>query len=802
MIKSLLILAAMSFLLLAGIYFWPSSVETSRPETLESRMTQRNEPHIKRKTDDVVIIVRTDAGRHYAKTLQSYLKKYANTSILDEDAWLSADMAAPSHVIHMQPQTCTSRSLPAEAFQIILADRDEIWLCGAPEAHRRAKGNIGLGFGAFELLQVLGVQFLHPLSPRLPPKLMWERVSNVTEKPMWPMRGIHLHTMHPIEMTEMLQGYGAYHEDETNAFESGLPEWSTYVDWLLAHKQNRVQWVLLRGEDDFDKSRRRQERLTKIVDIAHQHGLQVGIGAPIRQHQQRAWRLIDKADDYDAQIQELKESVDYLMAMGFDYISTANGTSEFTSPPAETMLAWADALVAYMDEAYSAEVNMSLHISTGQKAELEHVKQGGSDNINLLPTQNDKRMVLWAHTVQPFALDDYAPTYGNTDFHYIRQAMRDHSAVRKMVWFPESAYWLSTDIDVPLFMPVYAERRIHDLQLIRADETSGMMGADASGHQHRISGQMIFSSGWEWGYWLNDLIAAEAAWQLPDKENRYKMMLRDVFKYTFEGQRLADLIGEVSETQYDLWMTPTIAPTAPDADKSLLWAYLQGWETWDDLTLLLQELFPSHHVNLTQPAKLSWKALREETVIAQNIRTALKKNTRQMKVFATEAKVLKESCTASLGKGPCEIHREIYSGIRLAERRSELLQALLTYQDGDSIAVAHIDDIMKTASMIASENAEAYRVSSARIARWGPNSTAYRFGYLWTAHRLFYWQRDVDQVVHGLESPCHKNIINPFDIAIGHQKWTRFGDRLRTIFSSMWLAPIGDCMGVRQPAEE
>jgi hypothetical protein len=28
----------------------------------------------------------------------------------------------------------------------------------------------------------------------------------------------------------------------------------------------------------------------------------------------------------------------------------------------------------------------------------------------------------------------------------------------------------------------------------------------------KIDGQMNFDSGWEWGYWLNDVITARAAW--------------------------------------------------------------------------------------------------------------------------------------------------------------------------------------------------------------------------------------------------------------------------------------------------
>ena len=47
------------------------------------------------------------------------------------------------------------------------------------------------------------------------------------------------------------------------------------------------------------------------------------------------------------------------------------------------------------------------------------------------------------------------------------------------------------------------ERRLHDLRLLAAHGT-------ASGR--RLAGQNIFDSGWEWGAWLSDVVAARAAW--------------------------------------------------------------------------------------------------------------------------------------------------------------------------------------------------------------------------------------------------------------------------------------------------
>ena len=115
------------------------------------------------------------------------------------------------------------------------------------------------------------------------------------------------------------------------------------------------------------------------------------------------------------------------------------------------------------------------------------------------------------------------------------------------MFYPETSYWVSVDIDVPLFLPLYGQRRQHDLRRIANKEIQSQKqreenqkskccsnletddvesclntNSDADGNScsndyddlppFRIQGQMIFDSGWEWGYWLNDLIAARASW--------------------------------------------------------------------------------------------------------------------------------------------------------------------------------------------------------------------------------------------------------------------------------------------------
>jgi hypothetical protein len=54
------------------------------------------------------------------------------------------------------------------------------------------------------------------------------------------------------------------------------------------------------------------------------------------------------------------------------------------------------------------------------------------------------------------------------------------------------AYWVNYDINVPLFLPVYADTRVADANLITA--------------RAAIDGQIVFTSGFEWAYWLHDVL--------------------------------------------------------------------------------------------------------------------------------------------------------------------------------------------------------------------------------------------------------------------------------------------------------
>ena len=277
---------------------------------------------------------------------------------------------------------------------------------------------------------------------------------------------MQLHTMHPIELTDLLNGWGLAYMEDQSSWDAMLVDWHQTLQWALANGQNRIHWVLLEGPQwlEFSRSDLRQQRLKTLVEIGHSYGILVGVDVPIALEQQNAWRLIQEAGTLEDELEQIRSSVDWLMQAGFDYLATESGTSEFTHPDPERMLAWENELAVYLDEHWHRSAMIKIHCSTGQVAEgYLDPRSGEAINYNFLPHFADERLGVLPHTVQHYALDDPAPTYGNSTFEYMLEFMKLEAGSREVIWHPETAYWVSFDIDVPLFLPVYASRRVRDL---------------------------------------------------------------------------------------------------------------------------------------------------------------------------------------------------------------------------------------------------------------------------------------------------------------------------------------------------
>jgi hypothetical protein len=231
----------------------------------------------------------------------------------------------------------------------------------------------GAVLGAYAVLEKLGFGFLHPMDPIVPTGLNFPLsapLSN-TESPYWPTRTWHIHTQHPLEFTDVLNGFdipmfaepdssnSSSHSTSTSTSTSSqhscLPHqhcetWDSMFstldglfEWLAANRQNRVE-VLLLGSPKWDvygnltSGPQRQSRLQQINQLAHSYGVLIGADIPIANRQQHGWKMISLQDSFEQQTVDIQARVDWAFAADYDFISTESGLSEFTKPSCDLML--------------------------------------------------------------------------------------------------------------------------------------------------------------------------------------------------------------------------------------------------------------------------------------------------------------------------------------------------------------------------------------------------------------------------------------------------------------------------------
>lgn len=701
--------------------------------------------------------------------------------------------------------------LGAEGFVVRRGKLGEATLLAADgrpaEAH--AHGNLGALHGAYALLEELGFGFLHPLAPTVPPSLSVPAAPfELRSAPRWKKRAIHLHTMHPLELTELLQGWGKSGPSDETGFEAMLPEWDRYLEWAVANGQNGVEWFLLWADSwkDFADSDVRIGRLTRLVERAHAFGIMAGIDAPVAFKQQHSFRLLRTSGELPAELTEIRTRLDWLMRAKWDFVGIEAGTSEFTAPDASRMLAWMNEVAKHLDEKHAGTSSyIKVHCSTGQTAAGYPDPVTGQDiNFNFLPHHADKRLGVLPHTVQHYALTDPAPTYGNTDFGYMRDFIRAEAGSRPVVFYPETAYWVSFDVDVPLFLPIYADRRLHDLRLLAGDEDAGLMGLGVN-KGAKMDGQLVFSSGWEWGYWLNDVVAARSAWQPERGPATSNAALRQALaKYLrvfgAASGEVVTWIADVAEAEQALLIEGRVNGVAPtDIVKRNGQAYLQGWETWDDVNVLAKKAGMST-LKETQPDKIGLVEMRNPFVGGPAYTGEVELLLGEMEDrFATLA-ARGDALRAKVPAHARPLFDDMADAMRVTALRAAQVHGLYDYVDGYydrslserlprlNVARKALDD----AQLVVTGREAKYRVPAERIAGWRPNPTAYEYGYLWTVRRLFFWWRDEGKAVDAPLLPCYLNHINPVDIAFGEGQGTDtakvFGDLLSDADTQTCLA--------------
>ncbi len=567
----------------------------------------------------------------------------------------------------------------------------------------------GIQYGVFAAFESLGYRFAHPRHSYLPKSLpsepaalpKGEQTPFVAER-----RGLHLHTIHPTEAYFDFWMPGLDHLENAKAV----------GEFVLRHRGNYLQWVGL--DDIIDDSKAQiawREHTRAINQHLHSRGLKTGIAIQLfgASNLQKGFDLIDVDPEPAKEMARRLQLV--LAGNGFDTVNLSFG--EFSGAKPETF-------IASVNEAYEAMqtvhkgVDVAATIHVGDTAETRVIYQGQQMIYYFLVQFCNPAIRPWVHTVMYYNLfEDAGGAYHHKEFDAHRNYLLDRLKVNKQVgYFPETAYWVAFDVNVPTYVPLYLRSRWLDLDEI------AKRGPPLRDH-------VLFSSGWEWGYWQHDALTLDASYT---RTPTWDSGLRSFWSaWGEQGTRMADRIAKLGDLQHKGLIQQRLA------------AYLAGREATMDVGYTLGIV--------SQPDRLTFDKLRPQTPEQRaDFRT---KVVAPLAELSKGTRVLAEKAATDHG-GDAWL-TEAADGIEVTALRGEyvvaLYESVLADADGKGAdrdaAIGRAEAALKIAkATVARRHARLWDGPSQRTLLRAANATVYPYGYLHEADTLCFWERELVQV--------------------------------------------------------
>jgi hypothetical protein len=281
-------------------------------------------------------------------------------------------------------------------------------------------------------------------------------------------------------------------------------------------------------------------------------------------------------------------------------------------------------------------------------------------------------------------------------------------------YYPESAYWVAFDNSVPLYLPVYIRSRFVDLQRIRAE------GGTLPDH-------LLFSSGWEWGYWQTDVLTLQMVHRTPSDWGEAVRWLWQ--PWGADGLAMAEAVIALGELQHQSLIVDRLA------------AYLAGRDALIDLGDSIGIL--------SQPDRPQFSELDE---LPPEDLTALDGVVTGLFALSSGTDALLQDISGLAPGDP--YFEEVRDGMEIDVLRAQYIatayRAALAHTRGQdaSADLAQMETLLQQAQeVVARRHAALLWGGGDRIlAELDENETIYRFGYLAKADTLCYWERERAQV--------------------------------------------------------
>ncbi len=562
----------------------------------------------------------------------------------------------------------------------------------------------GIAAALYALLQEkLGFRFYHPRKTIIPEWTTWQLPNEWTwlVKERFVKRGFHLHTMHPIELTEALLDQD---------FPDGLAMVKEYIDWLARNGQNYFEFNLLNSVDINEWISYAQ----KMVEYGHQRGVIMGLDISLHMIQQKAFMLYKNPPaSFKSKTKQVLNTLDLLAKADWDVYNIELSSTEYTAGNAsrreklqEVILSWArDNQTKIMGRA---------HVVKHGDAVLNY-KGNQSDN------QLDSERGVMIHTVMFYEIaEEKAPVYGNENLRHMLDLMDKEQTQRETWYFPESAYWVTFDNSVPMLLLPYLSARLNDILLME---------------QKGITGHLTFSSGWEWSYWLIDWSIARWSWDYGKKLNPTESL-----ELIFEDKNAVNGVNEVLSLQNEYLK-----------DQELM-RYIVAQTVTDEVPkMFIREFHPR--------PRWRYKDLfrKANQVILDSLQNEAIEPLQQF--YEANEKVLKKMWDISFDeKQQQALWEELQDGLRItglrAKHRHHCLNAIVEHRKSklEKRNSNHLKDLNKAANIrqqalkiVKNREAQyAYDIPLLTTQRVG--HTAYHFGYLYPVSNLHFWEREEGQI--------------------------------------------------------
>jgi hypothetical protein len=567
---------------------------------------------------------------------------------------------------------------------------------------------MGAQYGFAHAMENLGFRFRHPRDTFVPsvPVLDVAAASfGVVHRPDMKVRGMHMHTLHPIE------GYFAVWESGDDRVE----DFRQIVDWVVKNRGNLVEYFGLADIREADRLADWKSHTKKLLDVAHSRGVRVGLGMQLfgGADLQQSYHLSDNMTTLTL-AQELALRLPPIVdGLPFDIYNLSFG--EFFGEEPQKFVDSVNVVATELRKsAPGAELHATIHV--GGNLRVNYMGQNVS--YYQLIKFADPQIIPDIHTTMYYNLfEDTGGAYQLENFFEQRQYLVDRRcANQRASYFPENAYWVSFDISVPQFAPLYVRSRWLDMKKLRQSLAPPCKQLD----EH-----LIFSSGWEWNYWLNDYTVLRNSYELADSP---QAAIAHAYGSDL-GSDAAALVAELADVQADNLIVKRLTPYLASRDLSA--------DLGDKLGIV------------SQPDRVTFAELTnlnaaDRSALQSQFLDPLDAYGNQLDEFATRF--------ASLTIPSSRWSNEIRDGIDIDRARVRFMSAVyrtqLAYLAGDTIETEHNKALaaLIDATAIVKRRHRDLHDGRPRIREKGPNATYYAYGYLFMADTLCFWQRELREM--------------------------------------------------------